>query len=361
MWKGGLWGELRKQLVDAPLPVNITYFWGFGSLLGLCLSIQIVTGIFLAMHYAPNVDLAFSSIEHIMRDVNGGWALRYIHSNGASMFFITVYFHIGRGLYYGSYAYPREKLWGVGVIILIVMMATMWPNWYIMDELSFMSIASFSSPKTPAIKRIGPHNKEVLSQIICGLLGDWWGNRIPSKGAFSYRFEIDQEGRISPYLNYLANWFYERGYCASSITKRYTRIDKGKTRHIRRLSLFTFYSFNWIYKGFYYIDPITNIRVKRVPVWIKDYLTPAGLAAWIMQDGSAQLNAGVYIATNNFNKAECEFLANTLHELFGLTVTVISAGFANQWRLNIWKESVPLLQSIVKDYMVPELLFKVHL
>jgi len=105
-------------------PATITYFWSFGSLAALCLGIQIVTGILLAMHYTSNVDLAFSSVEHIMRDVNYGWLMRYLHANGASVFFIVVYIHIFRGLYYGSYMYPRQDLWNIGVIIYFLMMAT---------------------------------------------------------------------------------------------------------------------------------------------------------------------------------------------------------------------------------------------
>jgi quinol-cytochrome oxidoreductase complex cytochrome b subunit len=111
-------------LVYYPAPSNITYAWNFGILAGVCLVIQIVTGIALAMHYAPNVSLAFLSVEHIMRDVNYGWLLRYTHANGASMFFIIVYLHIFRGLYYGSYLYPRQALWFSGVAIYILMMAT---------------------------------------------------------------------------------------------------------------------------------------------------------------------------------------------------------------------------------------------
>ena len=111
-------------LVDSPLPSNISYFWSFGSLAGVLLVTQLITGIALAMHYTPHVDLAFISVEHIMRDVNYGWLLRYIHANGASMFFIIVYIHIARGLYYGSYTSPRELLWSVGVIIFFLMMGT---------------------------------------------------------------------------------------------------------------------------------------------------------------------------------------------------------------------------------------------
>jgi ubiquinol-cytochrome c reductase cytochrome b subunit len=115
---------LNAHVVDYPSPSNLNYFWSFGSLAGICLVLQILTGIFLAMHYTPHIDLAFVSVEHIMRDVEGGWFLRYMHANGASMFFIVVYLHMFRGLYYGSYASPRELLWCLGVIILLLMIVT---------------------------------------------------------------------------------------------------------------------------------------------------------------------------------------------------------------------------------------------
>lgn len=97
-------------LVDLPAPANISYGWGYGSILGLVLIIQLGTGVFLAMHYTAHVDMAFGAVEHIMRDVNYGWAMRYAHANGASMFFIVVYIHIGRGIYYGSYMKGREMV-----------------------------------------------------------------------------------------------------------------------------------------------------------------------------------------------------------------------------------------------------------
>jgi len=106
-------------VIDSPAPTNLTYFWSFGSLLGVNLILLIITGLTLAMHYTPNTLLAFSSVEHIMRDVNNGWLLRYLHANGASFFFIWVYLHIGRNLYYGSYRSPRGLLWSIGVVIFI--------------------------------------------------------------------------------------------------------------------------------------------------------------------------------------------------------------------------------------------------
>ena len=115
---------VNNHLVDYPTPINFNYWYNFGLLSAVCLGIQILTGIFLAMHYTPHIDYAWLSVEHIMRDVNYGWLIRYMHANGASMFFIVVYVHLLRGLYYGSYKSPRGLVWGIGVVILILMMAT---------------------------------------------------------------------------------------------------------------------------------------------------------------------------------------------------------------------------------------------
>nr|URH16993.1 cytochrome b [Calcaritermes emarginicollis]URH17006.1 cytochrome b [Calcaritermes brevicollis] len=112
----------NSALVDLPTPTNISSWWNFGSLLGTCLAIQIVTGVFLAMHYCSNIDMAFSSVVHICRDVNYGWILRTLHANGASMFFICIYMHIGRNMYYGSYKLMHT--WSIGVLIFFVTMAT---------------------------------------------------------------------------------------------------------------------------------------------------------------------------------------------------------------------------------------------
>jgi ubiquinol-cytochrome c reductase cytochrome b/c1 subunit len=115
---------MKHELYDYPTPRNLSYWWNFGSLAGIMLVIMIVTGIVLAMQYTPNVDYAFNSVERIMRDVEWGWLIRYIHMNGASFFFAVVYIHLFRGLYFGSYKEPRELLWMLGVVILVLMMAT---------------------------------------------------------------------------------------------------------------------------------------------------------------------------------------------------------------------------------------------
>ena len=126
----------NSYLVDSPQPLNLSYMWNFGSLLAFCLVIQIVTGVTLAMHYNPSVAEAFNSVEHIMRDVNNGWLIRYLHANTASFFFFLVYLHIGRGMYYGSYRAPRTLVFTIGVVIFVLMMATAFlgyqhsPKWF---------------------------------------------------------------------------------------------------------------------------------------------------------------------------------------------------------------------------------------
>ena len=176
---------LNSYVIDSPQPSNISYLWNFGSLLAFCLVIQIVTGITLAMHYNSSVLEAFNSVEHIMRDVNNGWLIRYLHSNTASAFFFIVYLHIGRGLYYGSYKAPRTLVWTIGTVIFILMMAIykLWPNWMLITHVNKTNshntlfkqkdtyVSHFNKPRTKALHRIGPHNKDVLSILICGLLG----------------------------------------------------------------------------------------------------------------------------------------------------------------------------------------------
>ena len=122
--KNYILGFISSHIIYYPSPISLTYAWSFGSLAGICLVIQMISGIILSMNYTAHIDLAFSSVEYIMRDVPNGWLVRYIHANGASMFFIVVYAHICRGLYYGSYMEPRQLLWCSGVILLFLMMGT---------------------------------------------------------------------------------------------------------------------------------------------------------------------------------------------------------------------------------------------
>lgn len=160
--KNPLIASLSNHLDSYPTPVNLTYLWGFGSLSGMALVIQIVTGVLLAMHYAAEIHLAFASVEHIMRDVKGGVALRYIHANGASMFFIVVYIHMFRGLYYGSYFQPRSNLWYSGIVIFFLMMATAFMGYVLpWGQMSFWG-ATVITNLFSAIPGIGTHIVQIL-------------------------------------------------------------------------------------------------------------------------------------------------------------------------------------------------------
>ncbi|MCL4118788.1 UNVERIFIED_CONTAM: hypothetical protein GTU68_062784 [Idotea baltica] len=145
-----------------PTPKNLNWMWIWGIVLTFCLALQIITGIILVMHYVPHVDMAFDSVEHIMRDVNGGWAFRYLHANGASLFFIAVYIHIFRGLYYGSYKSPREITWIVGMLIYLAMMATGFLGYVLpWGQMSFWG-ATVITGLFGAIPGVGPIIQEWL-------------------------------------------------------------------------------------------------------------------------------------------------------------------------------------------------------
>ncbi len=147
---------IQKEYGTFPTPRNFNYFWNFGALAMINLTIMIATGIFLAMHYTPHTSMAFDSVERIMRDVNYGWLLRYVHSNGASMFFIVIYIHIFRGLYYGSYKAPRELLWMLGVVIFLLMMAAAFMGYVLpWGQMSFWG-ATVITNLFSAIPLVGP-------------------------------------------------------------------------------------------------------------------------------------------------------------------------------------------------------------
>ncbi len=147
---------IKSQATEYPTPKNLNYWWNFGSLALTVLLIMILTGLFLAMHYKPDAGLAFDSVEHIMRDVNYGWLLRYMHANGASFFFIVIYIHILRGMYYGSYKAPREILWWIGIIIFFMMMGTAFMGYVLpWGQMSYWGAAVITNLMS-AIPLVGP-------------------------------------------------------------------------------------------------------------------------------------------------------------------------------------------------------------
>lgn len=377
-------------IIDAPTPSNISYLWNFGSLLGLCLVIQIVTGVTLAMHYNPSVLEAFNSVEHIMRDVNNGWLIRYLHSNTASAFFFLVYLHIGRGLYYGSYQAPRTLTWTIGTVIFIVMMATAFLGYvlpygqmslwgllikpqmhnlfiYLLTYIFlFTFILSLSSvkiknktlssipPKIIRVKgkyRIGPHDKDLLCIIFGSLLGDAHGEKREDNGGT--RIAFYQESSHIEYMLYLHNILHNLGYCSSGSPAIGTRLGSGgKVRKTVRFATWTYTSFNWIHELWY-----AN-GIKRVPDCIDLYLTPLALAIWIMDDG-AKVGKGLKFSTNSYSYGDCLKLVNALANNFNIKSTIQSAGVKDQHIIYIWKESMDNLRNIVSPYMIKEMRYKI--
>jgi hypothetical protein len=185
-----------------------------------------------------------------MRDVNNGWIIRYTHANVASFFFIFVYMHIGRGLYYSSYKSPRVLVWSIGVIILILMMAKFWPN---CDYELFNAQATYlcstmlpiNKARTKALLRVGPHNKNILDLIICGMLGDFWADSIPGKIHNSTRVQIEQSIINSAYIHQITLYFYNLGYCNKPVPVLVKKQHESQENIFNyRLTLFTFTSFN---------------------------------------------------------------------------------------------------------------------
>lgn len=372
-----LLSKVNMFVIDSPLPSNISYMWNFGSLLAMCLIIQIVTGVTLAMHYNASVLEAFNSVEHIMRDVNNGWLIRYLHSNTASAFFFLVYLHIGRGLYYGSYKAPRTLTWTIGTIILVLMMATaflgyvlpygqmsLWgkyvPQMYSLHIFSFTgllfivivnTLTDKPFTKINGIYRIGPHNEEILSIIVGSLLGDAHAEK-RSLG-LGTRISFYQEHSHVEYIYYLHSLLSSKGYCTASLPKTSTRLGiKGKVRKVARFHTWTYSSFNWIRDVFY-----LNGR-KCVPSNISTYLTPLALAVWIMDDGG-KVGKGLKLSTNSFTFDECVLLVKVLFDKYSIKSSVQSAGSENQYIIYVWKESMKNLSNIVSPYVISEMKYKI--
>lgn len=370
-------GLVNSYLGDSPQPANLSYIWNFGSLLGCCLIIQIVTGVTLAMHYTPSVDLAFISVEHIIRDVEYGWLIRYLHANVASFFFIFVYLHIGRGLYYGSYKSPRTLLWAIGVIILIVIIATAFMGYVLpYGQISLWGSKSYrltcsdllsiiitfyyfimvyltserTAKRMKADMRIGPHNHDILSIFYGTLLGDSHAER--RRSGQGVRLSMSQESHHGEYLLWLHAQIYNRGYCNPVPPKIQTRLGTGgKLRYIFRFHTFTYSSLDSLYSAWY-----TN-NIKHIPNNIAEFLTPLALAIWVIGDG-ARVGKGIKLCTNSFTYQDCTRLTQVLYDLYNVKSSVQPAGAPRRYKIYIWAESMFDLRSVVRPHMVSSILYK---
>lgn len=310
----------------------------------------------------------------IMRDVNYGWAVRYAHANTASFFFICVYLHIARGLYYGSYRSPRTLLWSIGVIILVVMMATAFLGyvlpygqmslWGILKCLKceiinmlynnsncFIFEMLIVPSRIRADQRIGPHNITILSIITGSLLGDAHAEyRSNGRGT---RISFYQEAAHLSYIHWLHSIVSNHGYCNPMTPKTFTRLGRyGVVRNVSRFHTWTYSSFNWIHESWY------SNGIKIVPQGIEQYLTPLALAIWIMDDGAVS-STGLKLCTNSFSYHECHYLTSVLLYSYNLKATIQSAGAPNQYVIYIWKESISNLNSIVSPYIIPSMKYKI--
>ena len=212
-----------------------------------------------------------------------------------------------------------------------------------------LHITNFPPVKIRAEKRIGPHNKDILSIIFGTLLGDGHAE----KRANGTRIAFYQEGSHKDYLLWLHNLISQLGYCNSTEPQITTRLGvNGKIRHVIRFKTWTYSSFNWIYDLFY----INQIKI--VPLVLGQFLTPLALAIWIMDDGS-KVGGGLKLCTNSFSFADCNFLATLLYKNFNLKASVQSASAKDQYHIYIWKESMPLLRDIVGPYVHSSMKYKI--
>lgn len=361
---------LNHHIGVYPTPMNINWNWSWGSLSGLVLASQIVTGILLAMHYVGHVDHAFSSVQHLMVDVPSGVILRYAHANGASLFFTVVYLHVLRGLYYSSGNQPREIVWISGVVILLLMVITAfigyvlpWGQmsfWGILYcpkyDFIFVFVVFIHPPKRLLAKqRIGPHNIDILSIIVGSLLGDSYAE----KRNGSTRIHFQQESSNREHLLNCWKILNKGSYCSDIEPKIEERLGKeGKIRFLSRFKTYSFSSFNWIHDAFY-------LKGKKVvPLDLINLLTPLALAIWIMDDGTWQ-GSGVRIATNCFSFNENKLLSSLLNKKYNLFCTVVKNGKNKDqtiaYNIYIHKQSIIELQKIVKPFFVKSMLYKIGL
>lgn len=344
---------LNHHIGVYPTPMNLNWNWSWGSLSGLVLASQIVTGILLAMHYVGHVDHAFSSVQHLMVDVPSGVILRYTHANGASLFFTVVYLHVLRGLYYSSGNQPREIVWISGVVILLLMVITAFIGyvlpWGQFDPKCLIFLYSIIlTPKhsKPCVQH-GPHNEDVISLLFGSLLGDTYAE----KRGTSTRFTFKQSSRNVEYLMWFHSFLADRGYCNPNKPIMKSIIGKsGKIYYYYRINTYSSASFNWIYDAFY------KNGIKKVPQNIGDYLTPFALAVWIMDDGGVR-NKGMMLSTYCFSYDDNILICSILNEKYGLKCTIHSkkAGFS----IYVWPDSMRKLRSIVLPYMVSSMHYKV--
>ena len=218
------------------------------------------------------------------------------------------------------------------------------------------SILPFSTPRTLSDKRIGPHNYNILCILIGSLLGDGHMER-DGNGS---RFCFYQKGEHVEYILWLHSILLENGYCKENLPQIQTRIINGKLNYYCRFRTFTFSSFNWIYEAFY-CGPRGEKGVKKVPIWIEDYLSPIALAIWIMDDGGWIKDRGIKLCTDCFTLSEVKLLISILETKYNISLAMHSTGKANQYNIYIPKKNLPVLVPVLLPHMHPYFLYKLNM
>lgn len=366
---------VQNHLVRYPTPSNLNSNYNWGALAGLCQVLQIVTGIFQAMHYTAHVDLAFHSVQHLMRDVPNGWLLRYLHANGASLFFVVVYRHLFRALYYTSYASPREFVWLIGVVILLVMILTAFigyvlpwgrlfaPNEQLAvlfttfykkekkDKVFKQEYSAFYTPRIQAKSRYGPHKKEINDLIVGIMLGD--GHM--EKHGLGCRFTLHMGAKSQELVEHIHNLLANNGYCSPKKPEsKPAKPNKktGKVYHTVHLKTYTFGSFEYYHNEWYY----NNIKV--IPASLEHDLTRRALVYWFMADGN-YTGFNFNIRTYSFTESEVEQQAAVQRKKFNLKAgKCYNNKEKNWWKVIIYAESVPQFVKLVRPYIGPCMLYK---
>jgi len=267
---------------------------------------------------------------------------------------------LGRGIYYGSYRAPRTLVWAIGTVILVLMMGTLLcPIWIVFNRLGYLNFSSgllpFNRARTKALSRIGPHNKDILPIIICGMLGDWGAHEIKGQKLSSVRFSIEQSAKHSTYIHNLCSELFELGYCSSYTPKLIVRVNKidNTTQYFYRVTLFTSTSLYWIYEGFYKNNNGVNVKV--VPSWIGEYITPRGLAHLVMSIGSLN-SKGLIFNIKIYNDIKgLNIIKTVLENRYNIKSTIISHTCEGEIIkvLCIPEEYIPILHSIINPYLYP--------
>lgn len=339
---------LNHHIGVYPTPLNLNWNWSWGSLSGLVLASQIITGILLAMHYVGHVDHAFSSVQHLMVDVPSGVILRYTHANGASLFFTVVYLHVLRGLYYSSGNQPREIVWISGVVILLLMVITAFIGYvlpwgyFIGPKCIDISFCIVSIPHKNVFTR---YNADLLSVSIGVLLGD---AHCEKRG--HARLTIKQSFKHKEWFLWLHNFYATHSLCNESVSS--VVIDK-KGYSSYKFNTYSDLLFTELHSLLY--KEINNKKVKRVTKELLSYLTPIGIAAWVCDDGLSR-NGSTAFCTDSFS-TQC--LKNII-EYFqqNYNIQLYAYKHENYDRLSVKREDMPKFALLIKKFLHKSMHYK---